>query len=212
MRSAGYKGTAALLSASKEFDLEEQKGENPCNIKFWCKRGATIQREISWIRKRFERKVQRHGDILPFIWLGTCDLTKKDEPKPYIEIRDSNIDRATDSIVAQLCDLLHEIHRFLTVTPILLETSIYSIAAYNKAKSHQSPETFHDQDLTLFEQVETLNTKLRPINIELGLPQGISPKFNLNLEEKRKPRDGTLHEKSLLIKYNLFVYFIKWDV
>ena len=100
--------------------------------------------------------------------VGYLRPDKKNKPKSYIEIRDSDTDRATNFIVAQLCDLLHEVHRFSTVTLIQLETSINSIVAYNKDKGH-------DQYLTLFEEVETLNNKIRLINIEGGLPQGTRP-------------------------------------
>ena len=75
--------TLALLSASKGFNLKHERGENTFGIKFWCKSGTTIKDEKYWIHRNLARKI-RHLDpaeskVYLYIWLGTCDTTRKIE-------------------------------------------------------------------------------------------------------------------------------------
>ena len=184
--------TPALLAASKgkDLELEAVRANNPCQIKFWCKRGATIQKELLWLQGNLHRKVAKHKNILLFIWLGTCDLTQKQGKTKFIALRDKNVERATNNIILQLRDLLQEVHRFPSIQPVFLENPIYSIVAYNKAKGHLHPEIYLDEDPILIQQVESLNSKIKILNTELGHRPTISPQFSQDLEQRRKDKGG----------------------
>ena len=176
-------GTPVLLAASKGFDLKDT-ADKTCTLKFWCKRGANIQEEIRWLRINLGERVKWYNKILLMIWLGTCDITIK--KGKYIKLRDTSVERATNNIICQLRDLLQEVLRFPTITPVFLENPVYSISKYNQSKGHPHPESFNDQDNILCEQIESLNLKIRQLNIELGHRETVSPRFSLDVEQRRK--------------------------
>ena len=183
--SAVQISTPAILSASKGGKLKLIKGGNPARIKFWCKRGVTIPDEIEWVRRNLFRKSRIHGPIHLFVWLGTCDTTKKNK-QGYIELRHKETDVAVKYVIDLYRELVAEIQKVCTVTPILLQNSYYSIVRYNKTKGHPNPQIYEDQDIKLLEQIDQINIQLKEINTSLGHPTYISPLFNLDIECRHK--------------------------
>jgi hypothetical protein len=71
--------TPILLSDSKGKYLKEflvnSVVEN--RVQFWYKGSPTTRQTVDWLRDNIDRKIQRHGPLWIYIWVGTCDLTKK---------------------------------------------------------------------------------------------------------------------------------------
>ena len=175
--------TPALLSDSKGDYLKATGEGAKYNLKFWCKKGATLEEETYWLHWNLRHKVRKYGKIRIFVWLITCDLTYKQGK--YIDLLCSDI-RTVEAIERIIRDLLAEIAKYPEVDVTLLEAPYYSIVRYNKGKKHPDPESFKDKDESLHQQIEAVNLRIRAINLELGHSVTVSPRFSVDLQARRK--------------------------
>ena len=192
---------AALLSASKGFNLKRALDENPLEIKFWCEAGTTIQREIYWLHANLRHKLRQPEFtdckyLFLFVWLGTCDLTRKTE-RGCIALREQNIDKAVSYIAGKLEELLDLLSKYQKVRPVLIENTYYSIVKYNESKGHPHPDEFAAQDRLLFEQITKVNVKIKELNHRLGNPDTVTPSLNTDLQHRTKKKG-----KPPVTKYN----------
>ena len=175
--------TPALLSDSKGLRLKDTNEGSRYNLKFWCKKGATLEEETYWLHWNLRRKVRKHKKIHLFVWLITCDLTYK--KGKYIDLLCSDI-RMVEAVEMKLRDLLAEVAKYPDVDVTLLEAPIYSIEKYNNKKGHPNSEIFKEKDVQLLQQIEGVNERSRAINVEIGRSATVSPRFSVDLQARRK--------------------------
>lgn len=162
-----------ILSDSKGTRLQKVKTEHAVErqIEFWCKKGATIQKQLKWLRENLDRKINFLGDIHLYVWLGTCNLTSIDKTRK-ISLTSWNEDTIKNILQGfnAIIDLLKQYkHSRVTFLPL----PVYSIAVYNK-----NYIDFKDHDAELVIQIEQLNQHINSINQSLHTS---SPDFSCDL-------------------------------
>ena len=177
--------TPVVLADSKgNYLRHEVLHEHETNIVWWNKPGARVEERLHWLEQNIDAKLEQHGPIWLYIWLGTCNLTSKN--KQYISLH--------PQIESELENIQSCFQRFLTIIQskpgcrvTFLETPIYSIEVWNRTKHHKSPETFVDQDHLLKEKVYALNGIVRELNTSVG---SHSPQFTCDLSRNPKVKTG----------------------
>jgi hypothetical protein len=78
-----------LLSDSKGFNLQKQAKVNPeTYIKFWCDAGVTVENRHTFLKENLERELQKINYITLYVWVGTCNLTTKEDNYIYLTAKD----------------------------------------------------------------------------------------------------------------------------
>ena len=183
-----------ILSDSKGFslkphlDLVHQFQEN---IIIECRAGARFQDYFHWLRINLITLVQSFGNIVLYIFLGTCDLTFK--KGKFTELRHKDDISAISYVKFQIERYLAFVKNFSTVTLVFLEIPPYSIEAWNRAKGHRDPKNFHSQDFILLERIALVNEYIRSVNERSSESRKTplsSPRFKLDLLKFRKEKGG----------------------
>lgn len=188
---------ALLLSDSKGFSLKPHLDllkEFNHNIEINCESGAQLQRYLNWLHQNLWKKVNQHGQLVLYIFLGTCDLTCK--LGRFIQLRHSDEFKAFAYIQSQIEKYLNLISHFRSVNIVFFEIPHYSIVAWNSAKGHKDPDSFHLQDLKLTRTISLVNELIREVNDRNNVA---SPNFKLDLLKYRKSKGGK-QRKSLNFK------------
>lgn len=206
--------TPVILSDSKGRFLSDQVDpvENvESQIIWWSESGAKIQDRYNWLTSNLDREINQIGNIHLFIWLGTCNLTKKSGK--FIQLA-HNDDTEVELITYYIGKIIDLLKGYTGSRVTFLEIPEYSIVSYNKYHGHHNPSSFRIADKELQSQIYTLNGKIRDINESLNT---ISPEFTSDLRTKRTFRrrrriivqhytnfslysDG-IHPKNLLARY-----------
>lgn len=147
-----------------------------------------------WLNKNLTNKVNQFGNIVLYIWLGTCDLTFKSGR--FIELRHDRDDIAVAYVTSQIDRFNSFISRFPSVTPVFLEIPPYSIQEWNRCKGHKEYVNFLSQDLALSERIAVINQYISDLNTKWGVS---SPRFKLDLLRYRKEK-GEVQRVSLNFK------------
>ena len=186
--------TPILLSDSKGIRLRDQVIANhpvTRHTRWWCDSGAYKQRQYLWLKRNLDRQFSSTGTAWIYVWLGTCDLTQKDNK--YIAIRSPESDTSIETIleyIQKIIDLINE-HPGCKVT--ILEIPVY----WNKHSGHKNPEKFTEQDSQLENQIYKLNGQIRQLNTQLGV---YSPQFTTDLQYHRKVKKGYPSKESQLFQ------------
>ena len=166
-----------VLSDSKGVRLQNQV-QSPVaqNIVWWAKKSRTTQEGLTWLRSNIQQKLTLLGNIHIYVWLATCDLTHKTSGG---RIALSAVDNTTEIIdtYKQFIDLSNS-HPNCKLT--FLEIPAYSISRWNK-RSGAKPEqlsVFDQQDIDLLARVDSLNSRIKQLNSQLGVH---APNFNKDL-------------------------------
>ena len=178
--------TPVLLSDSKGKRIEDLITSNKHNIEFWCKKGLNANDEIHWLRSRLRHKLRRYHSVHFFLWLGTCDITQRDGKFIKLRQEDGDINEIAEEIIEKYRTIISEIRKFEGTAITIFEVPVYTISRFNKEKGHPNPDTYKNQDETLLEIIQALNEKIRDLNRELGWSENDSPRFNIDLETRRK--------------------------
>ena len=193
--------TPAFLSDSKGLYLKNKTVVNhPVNqhIRWWCKSGATIENRYHWLKDNLESQIKLHGNIWLYVWLGTCNLTQKDNR--YISLTsydNSEVDKVKENLI-RITELIKE-HPGSKVT--ILELPVYSISRYNKTRRHPDSQKFEDQDKQLDKQVYCLNGIIRELNNTLGAH---SPQFSTDIQNHRKVKPSKHPENRNYYNFDLY--------
>lgn len=169
-----------VLSDSKGFYLKQHL-DFPNNIQWCSKRGATTVEQFNYLKRTLQILLQKYSKITVFVWLGTCDLTYKDE-SGFISLA-SKTDDVVNNIYAVYKDIYFFCRSFDNVKVIFLELPVYSIYWWNYFRRHSGPEQFREEDLLLHEQISSLNNYIRDLNRILHVH---SPCFSTDLLQSRK--------------------------
>lgn len=178
--------TPILISDSKGNYLKHERSDlsNPIidKIEWYCTGGAKIGSTLNWLKRNFGRIARNHRNIVVYLWLGTCDITRKNG-EGYISLihQDNTQPEYIASKYREIADFL----KSYRCKVVILETTIYSIKYWNKFKGHPNPETFHYEDKALKRQIRALNELTTEINRE---NETFAPKFNIDLQNSRKRR------------------------
>ena len=110
-----------------------------------------------------ESQIDIYTNITLFVWVGTCNLTKK-TTDGYIEIT-SKDNSAAYTLIETLKQVYHFVRQFgSSVKLVFIQVPIYSITHYNKYKNHQNPDTFTEQDFLLRQQIDIVNQYIDDTN------------------------------------------------
>ena len=145
-----------LVSDSKGLTLQTQVRVNhETFLEFWCESGATAENRLQYLRDNLEHELRQPGSkpICLFIWVGTCNLTKKDGQFIYLKSQ-------TNSEVTKLCNtyIYHFGRQFEDVKLIFLHLPVYSTFHWNSYKNIGIDVTkFWSDDKILHEQIRTVN-------------------------------------------------------
>lgn len=157
-------------------------------IHFWYHSGRGVEKQYETLQSGLQLKCQEleSTHITLYIWLGTCDLTKKSESTNYIELRSQN----NITIVNYISEQYQKIHRYVrenfqNINMVFLELPFYSIYLWNLHHGHPTPDNFRPDDMKLQEQIVSLNKFIHQINT---LHHINSPCFNHDLERNRKSK------------------------
>ncbi|CAG2207576.1 unnamed protein product [Mytilus edulis] len=191
--------TAAVISDSKSKYLQNYIGPTNQHIKWWHKSGDDIQHRLRWLKNNIDIKIQQYGNIHFYIWLGTCNLTKR-EKKGQISIANTNTQEAVQEIAELYANFTQLVKKHPGCKLTFLEVPHYSIVRWNTSKGHKNPELFTEQDITLRQQVEELNLKIHSLNSELGVH---SPLLTVHLRTRKQVKRGKNKPTKDVIKYSL---------
>lgn len=163
-------------------------------ISFIHRPGATFDYYLEWVRRNLQEKVIELGRINLFIFLGTCDLTKKSGK--FIILKHLDQESAITSVVNKINELNSLLRTFDTVKPIFLAIPPYSITYWNKSRGEQT--TSKDQDFELHSRILHINSHIEKLNEEVGVT---SPRFAVDLLNYRKGRN-----QNNRVSYNFGLY------
>jgi hypothetical protein len=177
-----------VLTDSKGNWLKRQISDETENQIIWqAKSGARVEESTRWLKNNIANKIIRHGDIWLYVWLGTCNLTRKN--KNYIDL--AHPDNSTINEISQKYKEIADIvSKYPGSKVTFLETPVYSIKKWNQSRGHKDPETFEEQDKSLQEQIYNLNKEIRTLNNTLGTH---SPQFSSDLHINRKVKSKTIN-------------------
>ena len=165
------------------------------NITYICRGGATFRQQFYKIKNSI---FQYPCDTHFLIWLGTCDLTQKDQR--YISLRDKSGESDVHSILYFINQfkLLFSTHGFKYT---FLEVPPYTIEGWNQAKGHPTPNIFKEDDIVLSHKVALINDQIRLINYRNDV---VSPKFILDLCRTHRSKKGNCGTRHGNLNYSLY--------
>ncbi|MCG7879347.1 MAG: hypothetical protein N0E59_21405 [Candidatus Thiodiazotropha taylori] len=175
---------AILISDSKGNYLKEHRDiitQFGFDIEFQCRGGARFHDYYYWLQRNLAQKVQVYGQIVLYIFLGTCDLTTK--KGRFIDLAHENDHAAISYLQYQINRYLNFVSNFPSVSIVFLQIPPYSIQAWNQSRGHRYPSQFLERDLVLYERICIINDYINEINERLGV---FSPRFRLDLYRNRK--------------------------
>lgn len=172
--------TPIILTDSKGKYLRNQVHFNN-NIVWCCHPKISIQEHLQFLKGNLDSFIQQHGNITLFIWLGTCDLTKKDK-HGFISLR-SKDNSTVNTIYSIFKDIYFYVKNFEKVKLVFIELPVYSIYWWNFYRHHSNAEQFRADDILLHQQVCLLNSYIRDVNRLLHVH---SPDFSADLIQTRK--------------------------
>jgi len=196
--------TPVLLSDSQGKYLKEFLGNSVVEnrVQFWYKGSSTTRQTFECLRDNIDRKIQRHGPLWIYIWVGTCDLTTKNGD--YIHIT-SESDNSTVSYITEYYQLFADlINSRPNCKYTFLETPVFSIQYFNESRDHPDPKEFKNQDKELQGQIYELNGYIQQTNTANNTK---SPLFSADLCRRSNYRLGYHHRHSAgRATYNFFLY------
>lgn len=90
-----------------------------CRIEFQCRGGARFADYFYWLQSNLHKKVAQFGNIVLYIFLGTCDLTLR--KGKYIELRHDSNTLAVSYLQYQISRYLQFVSHFRSVSIVFLE-------------------------------------------------------------------------------------------
>lgn len=170
----------SYVKAAKNVLKEEQIA---AEIEWDIHIGGTSNTILSKFSDHLDQLVKANGRIHVYIWAGTCDLTTK--KGKFIYQNDDPI-RAKKILVENLLRAEETVLEKESVRLTVLQVPYLSISKWNAYRGHKNPESFSEQDKSLKNHIDIINTVIQQINTRLGVR---SPKFNLDVERSKKNKD-----------------------
>ena len=146
----------------------------------WCCKPGWKSGEVEkWLNNNLRDLCDKHGQIVLYIWVGTCDFTAKEkkfisllpQPEEVLTSLKENYRR-----IKALCE-----DRGLKV--VFLHVPYYSIQIWNENKHHTDPECFKADDFKLTSLIDSVNKYIDELNSQSNTA---SPKFCVDMVRRRK--------------------------
>lgn len=186
-----------LLSDSKGFAIKRRIGLN--FVEFWCEPGWRAAPAVDFLEKHL--KTNQDKSFLIYIWIGTCDISEKEDRFTRVRTWDNTV---VDHIVSQYHRVITIVKQYPNTKVKFIEVPCFSIFAYNKFKGHTSPDSFKVHDTEICRQVEHLNSVIREINS--GIKERTLP-FNSNLNRRRKDTNKKTGSFRIRTSYKFAAYY-----
>lgn len=154
-----------LVSDSKGYTLRNHCQDFEFPLECWCHPGARTRQLVDIIEARIRKAIQRHKNIIIYLWAGTCDITYK--KGKYIFLRHQS-EQAVEDILKQYQRAINIIARYKNAELKLIDCPFLSISNWNTSKGHPEPESFKESDLKVTNQIKSLNKGIWKLNSRLG--------------------------------------------
>ena len=185
-----------LISDSKGNRLKEHAHiieDTGYSLEFVCKGGARFLDQYFWLVHNLRRRVATHHYVFLYVWLGTCDLTCKDNTvytdpqnrrrrRSVIKLRHESDIAAVTYIQTQIQKYLDLVSFFPSVKIVFLKVPYYSIQKYNNYLGNNNCSEFKEQDLALTQIIDLVNDHIQQVNQSFGLA---SVNFKKDLEFRK---------------------------
>lgn len=178
---ADLKSTPVVISDSKGNYLKNLRTDISAHQKivWYCKAGLKSFKLEKWLGVNLTDLCRKHGQIVLYIWVGTCDFTCKEgrfiSLSPDSEKVLSDLKQNFLKIKAQ-CEAKN-----IKVT--FLQVPYYSIQIWNRNKRHSNPESFKADDFKLTTLIDSANSFIQEVNSQMST---CSPKFCQDMVRSRK--------------------------
>ena len=173
---------SVLLSDSKGSRLQ-QIDNKEVDIEYLCFPGATTAYAFEQLKLKLFPIIAKHKKpAVIYVWLGTCDITRKSGRK--IEIRRFN------SECEYIIEQYKNIRDFLVKEGCRVKfvgLPVYSVSKYNQFRSGSRTE-YKAEDIEVIRQINILNEAIVELNSELSRN---TLKFNCDLVVSRRGRRVT---------------------
>lgn len=156
--------TAILVSDSKGYTLRNNCQDYNFPLELWGKSGATTRELVNIIEERIHKAIQRHHQIIIYLWSGTCDLTTK--KGKYIKLKHHN-NTSVKAIIKQYERAISIVNRYDNAEIKLIDCPILSISQWNKHKGHSLSKTYKVEDFLVTKQIQELNLGIYKLNDRL---------------------------------------------
>ena len=111
---------AVLLADSKCFNLQQQVKVNPESfIQFWCKSSATAENRLQYLQDNLESELNTLHNITLCVWVGTCNLTKREGDFIYLRSRDNSpVTKLISDFNISICQTIWESSCIFTIASL----------------------------------------------------------------------------------------------
>ena len=158
-----------------------------------------IERELYWLGEHIHDKIRELGDIHLYIWLGTCNLTKKN--KDGTISLTSQQPNAAIHIFTELIKFQELFVPYQNCRTTIVEIPNYSITNWNtKVKGQQSDDRLNE-DKELHAQIDQLNESIHQFNSSSGVQ---SPLLNLHTKASKQVKRDRNKPRKQYTNYRLY--------
>ena len=148
-------------------------------IILWYGGGWDSETGLNYLLDNIDGALQKYRQIHLYVWLGTCNLTKKINRFVYL-----NPKRGNAQLIYHL-ELISKVADSKKFKVTFLEIPFFSLRKWNIKKGHRAPETFRVQDKLLQARTKVANEHIQRIN---RLNRAGFRSLNVDLEVTRKNR------------------------
>ena len=176
-----------ILSDSKAHSIRNafyntaQHIKTPFPVRVWCTSGSRAHHCVLKLKENINSAVHKYGHILIYVWVGTCDLTRKNS-NGIIALRTPASKQTVHDIVNEYREMI-EVARPYGDRVIIrfLDIPVFSAVKWNRCHNYFETPLAADKDISF--QVEWLNHYIRNLNWLQGQAR---LNFNNDLENCRK--------------------------
>jgi hypothetical protein len=184
---------AVVLSDSKAAYLEQYREEEKLPLIFLYRRGYRAEDLVDLLIQKLPEIVRQYKKPpLVYIWIGTCDITRKSHHHRRIDVRDfgnktpiqvaQQLERARDFVLSIAGHI-----KFVCLPP-------QSVVEYNRSKQISEPDHADGSDTEVQRQINEINHSIVSLNTSLGRN---TLKFDLDLYRTRRGRTKQINWKLL---------------
>ena len=113
------------------------------HLKLSYRGGAEI--DNPFLREYVQRQIRQIDRPIVFLWFSTCELTKKQREKKFIQLID-NVEDELKAIIQRYRKFKEELLKINNISTILfLECPYYSIPIWNEHKGGKTPENYQNE-------------------------------------------------------------------
>jgi len=189
-----------IISDSKGVYLKHQiRHPEDRQLVWWNKSGTTIERELHWLGEHIHDKIRELGDIHLYIWLGTCNLTKKN--KDGTISLTSQQPNAAINIFTKLIKFQELLVPYPNCRTTIVEIPYYSITNWNTKVKGQRSDDRLNQDRELHAQIDQLNESIHQFNDSNSVQ---SPLLNLHTKASKQVKRGRNKPRKKYTNYQLY--------